>query len=155
MRSPALLHRPPPSLYIEKDRGVLPPSSSSSASCRLRSFGLWLPHRSFLLISFPSVRYVCSAISTLFLGYHFGSDSVSRARFGSRGSLDLLGLGSFGLSGMGKMVDLEEGLELVQKGITKLTNILEGRTEQSFTIGERVMLYTYASDRTSSLFLLH
>ncbi|RRT36389.1 hypothetical protein B296_00049385 [Ensete ventricosum] len=43
---------------------------------------------------------------------------------------------------MGKMVDLEEGLELVPKGITKLTNILEGRTEQSFTIGERVMLYT-------------
>ncbi|KAJ8472011.1 hypothetical protein OPV22_026354 [Ensete ventricosum] len=47
---------------------------------------------------------------------------------------------------MGKMVDLEEGLELVQKGITKLTNILEGRTEQSFTIGERVMLYTTIFD---------
>ncbi|URE28567.1 Cullin 1 [Musa troglodytarum] len=114
MRSPALLHRPPPSLYIEKDPGVLPPSSSSSASSRLRGFGHWLPHRPFLLISFPFVRYVCSAIFTLFLGYHFGSDSVSRAR----------------------------ELELVQKGITKLTNILEGRAESSFITDEWMMLYT-------------
>ncbi|CAL9088056.1 unnamed protein product [Musa acuminata var. zebrina] len=43
---------------------------------------------------------------------------------------------------MGKIVDLEEGLELVQKGITKLTNILEGRAEPSFITDECMMLYT-------------
>ncbi|THU47451.1 hypothetical protein C4D60_Mb09t15660 [Musa balbisiana] len=43
---------------------------------------------------------------------------------------------------MRKIVDLEEGLELVQKGITKLTNILEGRAEPSFITDECMMLYT-------------
>ncbi|CAL9136947.1 unnamed protein product [Musa textilis] len=43
---------------------------------------------------------------------------------------------------MEKIVDLEEELELVQKGITKLTNILEGRAEPSFITDEWMMLYT-------------
>ncbi|KAH7513337.1 hypothetical protein FEM48_Zijuj12G0189400 [Ziziphus jujuba var. spinosa] len=42
-----------------------------------------------------------------------------------------------------KMVYLEEGWEFMQKGITKLKNILEGLLEPQFTSEDYFMLYTY------------
>lgn len=41
-----------------------------------------------------------------------------------------------------KTIELEEGWEFMQKGITKLKKILEGHPE-SFSSEEYMMLYTY------------
>ncbi|CAA6662059.1 unnamed protein product [Spirodela intermedia] len=41
-----------------------------------------------------------------------------------------------------KTIDLEQGWEFMQKGITKLKNILEGRPETQFGPEDRIMLYT-------------
>ncbi|URD74651.1 cullin 1 [Musa troglodytarum] len=41
-----------------------------------------------------------------------------------------------------KTIDLEQGWEFMQKGITKLKNILEGRPEQQFSSEDYMMLYT-------------
>ena len=42
-----------------------------------------------------------------------------------------------------KIVELETGWEFMQKGITKLKNILEGIPEQHFNFEEYIMIYTY------------
>ncbi|RWW67943.1 hypothetical protein BHE74_00024600 [Ensete ventricosum] len=41
-----------------------------------------------------------------------------------------------------KTIDLEQGWEFMQKGITKLKNILEGLPEQQFSSEDYMMLYT-------------
>uniref|UniRef100_A0A0C9S2U8 Cullin-1 n=1 Tax=Wollemia nobilis TaxID=56998 RepID=A0A0C9S2U8_9CONI len=41
-----------------------------------------------------------------------------------------------------KIIDLEQGWDFMQKGITKLKNILEGIPEQQFNSEEYIMLYT-------------
>ncbi|KAF9626280.1 hypothetical protein IFM89_031950 [Coptis chinensis] len=41
-----------------------------------------------------------------------------------------------------KMIDLEQGWEFMQKGITKLKNILEGLPEPQFSSEDYMMLYT-------------
>lgn len=41
-----------------------------------------------------------------------------------------------------KTIDLEQGWAFMQKGITKLKNILEGRPETQFGPEDRIMLYT-------------
>ena len=41
-----------------------------------------------------------------------------------------------------KTIDLEQGWEFMQKGITKLKDILEGRLETPFSRDEKMMLYT-------------
>ncbi|VAH02232.1 unnamed protein product [Triticum turgidum subsp. durum] len=41
-----------------------------------------------------------------------------------------------------KTVDLEEGWAFMQKGITKLKNILEGKPEPQFSSEDYMMLYT-------------
>uniref|UniRef100_A0A2P2MWD1 Cullin-like protein1 n=1 Tax=Rhizophora mucronata TaxID=61149 RepID=A0A2P2MWD1_RHIMU len=41
-----------------------------------------------------------------------------------------------------KTVDLEQGWEFMQKGITKLKNILEGFPEPQFSSEDYMMLYT-------------
>ena len=41
------------------------------------------------------------------------------------------------------LIDLEEGWEFMEKGITKLKNILEGLPEPQFTPEDYKMLYTY------------
>lgn len=43
-----------------------------------------------------------------------------------------------------KTIDLEQGWEFMQKGITKLKNILEGLPEPQFSSEDYMMLYTYA-----------
>jgi cullin 1 len=43
----------------------------------------------------------------------------------------------------GKTMHLEQGWELMQKGITKLKNILEGLPEPQFSSEDYMMLYTY------------
>jgi cullin 1 len=48
-----------------------------------------------------------------------------------------------------RTIDLEEGWAFMQKGITKLKNILEGKPEPQFSSEDYMMLYTCAS-----LFLL-
>lgn len=42
-----------------------------------------------------------------------------------------------------KTIDLEQGWEFMQKGITKLKNILEGLPEPQFSSEDYMMLYTY------------
>ena len=42
-----------------------------------------------------------------------------------------------------KTIDLEQGWEFMQKGITKLKNILEGLPESQFSSEDYMMLYTY------------
>lgn len=42
-----------------------------------------------------------------------------------------------------KTIDLEQGWEFMQKGITKLKNILEGLPEAQFSSEDYMMLYTY------------
>lgn len=42
-----------------------------------------------------------------------------------------------------KTIDLEQGWEFMQKGITKLKNILEGLPESPITSEEYMMAYTY------------
>lgn len=44
-----------------------------------------------------------------------------------------------------KTIDLEQGWEFMQKGITKLKNILEGLPEPQFSSEDYMMLYTYFS----------
>jgi len=44
-----------------------------------------------------------------------------------------------------RTIDLEEGWAVMQKGITKLKNILEGKPEPQFSSEDYMMLYTYAS----------
>ena len=44
-----------------------------------------------------------------------------------------------------KTIDLEQGWDFMQKGITKLKNILDGPTEQQFSSEDYMMLYTYPS----------
>ncbi|KAF8394538.1 hypothetical protein HHK36_020749 [Tetracentron sinense] len=41
-----------------------------------------------------------------------------------------------------KTIDLEQGWEFMQKGITKLKNILEGHPEPQFSSKEYILLYT-------------
>lgn len=38
---------------------------------------------------------------------------------------------------------LEEGWEIIQKGITTFCNVLEGSSSEIFTIHDRITLYTY------------
>ncbi|KAF7837843.1 cullin-1 [Senna tora] len=47
-----------------------------------------------------------------------------------------------------KTIDLEQGWDFMQKGITKLKNILEGLPEPQFSSEDYMMLYTYPSSRT-------
>lgn len=42
-----------------------------------------------------------------------------------------------------KTIDLEQGWEFMQKGITKLKNILEELPEPAFSSEDYMMLYTY------------
>lgn len=42
-----------------------------------------------------------------------------------------------------KTIDLDQGWEFMQKGITKLKNILEGHPEPQFSSEDYMMLYTY------------
>ena len=42
-----------------------------------------------------------------------------------------------------KTIDLEQGWDFMQKGITKLKNILEGFPEPQFSSEDYMMLYTY------------
>lgn len=42
-----------------------------------------------------------------------------------------------------KIIDLDQGWDYMQKGITKLKNILEGLPEKPFCSEEYIMLYTY------------
>lgn len=42
-----------------------------------------------------------------------------------------------------KTIDLEEGWNFMQTGITKLRDILEGQAETQFSSEEYMMLYTY------------
>jgi hypothetical protein len=42
-----------------------------------------------------------------------------------------------------KVIELEQGWAFMQKGITKLKNLLEGVPEQQFNSEEYIMLYTY------------
>ena len=44
-----------------------------------------------------------------------------------------------------KTIDLEQGWDFMQKGITKLKNILEGLPEPQFSSEDYMMLYTYSS----------
>lgn len=44
-----------------------------------------------------------------------------------------------------KTIDLEQGWEFMQKGITKLKNILEGLPESQFSSEDYMMLYTYCA----------
>ncbi len=63
------------------------------------------------------------------------------------------GSGGFGGGGGGvrimtttnerKVIELEQGWAFMQKGITKLKNLLEGVREQQFNSEEYIMLYTY------------
>jgi len=62
------------------------------------------------------------------------------------------GSGGFGGGGGGrimtttnerKVIELEQGWAFMQKGITKLKNLLEGVPEQQFNSEEYIMLYTY------------
>jgi hypothetical protein len=41
------------------------------------------------------------------------------------------------------VIELEQGWAFMQKGITKLKNLLEGVPEQQFNSEEYIMLYTY------------
>ena len=41
-----------------------------------------------------------------------------------------------------KTIDLEQGWDFMQKGITKLKNILEGKPEPQFSSEDYMMLYT-------------
>jgi len=50
-----------------------------------------------------------------------------------------------------RTIDLEEGWAFMQKGITKLKNILEGKPEPQFSSEDYMMLYTYASLSLSPL----
>jgi hypothetical protein len=45
---------------------------------------------------------------------------------------------------MRHVITMEEGFQILQKGITKLFNIVEG-LEPNFTAEERLTLYTYVS----------
>lgn len=51
-----------------------------------------------------------------------------------------------------KTIDLEQGWEFMQKGITKLKNILEGLPEAQFSSEEYMMLYTYVHFLSSEHF---
>lgn len=42
-----------------------------------------------------------------------------------------------------KTIDLDNGWEFMQKGITKLKKILEGQPEPQFSSEDYMMLYTY------------
>lgn len=42
-----------------------------------------------------------------------------------------------------KTIDLDQGWDFMQKGITKLKNILEGLPEPQFSSEDYMMLYTY------------
>jgi len=53
-----------------------------------------------------------------------------------------------------KTIDLEQGWEFMQKGITKLKNILEGKPEPQFSSEDYMMLYTCVCCRASSLLCL-
>lgn len=44
-----------------------------------------------------------------------------------------------------KTIELDQGWEFMQKGITKLKNILEGLPEPQFSSEDYMMLYTYPS----------
>lgn len=53
-----------------------------------------------------------------------------------------------------KTIDLEQGWDFMQKGVTKLKNILEGLPEPQFSSEDYMMLYTYVSKTISQLFLV-
>lgn len=42
-----------------------------------------------------------------------------------------------------RTIELEEGWEIMQRGILKLRNILEGNAESQFSSEDYMMLYTY------------
>ncbi len=74
-----------------------------------------------------------------------GGEGESRAlgdRFG----------GTMTMNNERKVIELEQGWAFMQKGITKLKNLLEGVSEQQFNSEEYIMLYTYFSlfSRSSS-----
>ena len=48
-----------------------------------------------------------------------------------------------------KVIELEQGWSFMQKGITKLKNLLEGVPEQQFSSEEYMLLYTYPFIRFS------
>jgi hypothetical protein len=52
-----------------------------------------------------------------------------------------------------KVIELEQGWAFMQKGITKLKNLLEGVPEQQFNSEEYIMLYTYFISLSLSLSL--
>jgi hypothetical protein len=52
-----------------------------------------------------------------------------------------------------RTIDLEEGWAFMQKGITKLKNILEGKPEPQFSSEDYMMLYTYVPRRRRRLLL--
>lgn len=57
-----------------------------------------------------------------------------------------------------KVIELEQGWTFMQKGITKLKNLLEGVPEQQFNSEEYIMLYTYPpaeNEREGGFFQLH
>jgi hypothetical protein len=65
-----------------------------------------------------------------------GGEGESRAlgdRFG----------GTMTMNNERKVIELEQGWAFMQKGITKLKNLLEGVPEQQFNSEEYIMLYTY------------
>ena len=53
-----------------------------------------------------------------------------------------------------RTIDLEEGWAFMQKGITKLKNILEGKPEPQFSSEDYMMLYTCVCCWTSPLLCL-
>ena len=53
----------------------------------------------------------------------------------------IVGFGSMAMNER-KTIDLEQGWEFMQKGITKLKNILEGLPEPQFSSEDYMMLYT-------------
>ncbi|MFQ6631370.1 hypothetical protein Gotur_009126 [Gossypium turneri] len=54
-----------------------------------------------------------------------------------------------------KTIDLEQGWEFMQKGITKLKNILEGLPEPQFSSEDYMMLYTYPFEVISLSIICH
>ncbi len=97
--------------------------------------------------------FVCGVV---FLGEESERDWGSRGwwKKGGAGGGGGGGSGEFGGGGGGggrimtttnerKVIELEQGWAFMQKGITKLKNLLEGVPEQQFNSEEYIMLYTY------------
>lgn len=54
-----------------------------------------------------------------------------------------------------KTIDLEQGWDFMQKGITKLKNILEGFPEPQFSSEDYMMLYTYPFKFSGYIFMYY